>query len=114
MRNLITNLFIDINHYSGQYNFYFRQKDRARNTIALAEPMVMQTRDHVEGISITQIPTFSIDCENKQFLQDLIDEIWNLGIRPTNVRSGNDLVDALGNHLQDMKTIAFHKLGIPK
>jgi hypothetical protein len=50
-------------------------------------------------------PTFFIPIDNAQ---KLMDSLWTAGIRPTDLADQRGLVA----HLQDMRTIAFKKLGI--
>ena len=44
--------------------------------------------------------------------QKLMDNLWALGIRPTE-KAGPEAVEAIKRHLDDMRAIAFHKLGLP-
>lgn len=39
-------------------------------------------------------------------VQRLIDDLWNMGIRPTGVKWSNDEVAALKNHIADLKEIS--------
>ena len=113
MPNEDSKLYIERSLYSGNYDFYFLQRNKLLDTISVAQPLTLETHTHAAGVAITKLPTFSIPTEDRAFMQHLIDELWNLGIRPTNVRSGNDVIDAISSHLDDMRTISFHKLGIP-
>ena len=45
--------------------------------------------------------------------QVLMDELWRAGIRPSEIGTAGHL-SATQAHLQDMRAIAFHKLGINK
>lgn len=42
--------------------------------------------------------------------QKLMDDLWNMGIRPTENRGGSETVAAMQRHLEDMRTIAFGSL----
>ncbi len=46
--------------------------------------------------------------------QSLIDELWNVGFRPTQGKQSEGQVDAIGSHLKDMRAIAFAQLRIEK
>ena len=48
----------------------------------------------------------------KEELQLLMDELWQIGIRPSNGECSVGEIGAIRDHLADMKQIAFHKLGI--
>lgn len=43
----------------------------------------------------------------------LMDELWRAGVRPSEIGTAGHLA-ATQAHLQDMRAIAFHKLGINK
>ncbi|MBE2178898.1 MAG: hypothetical protein IAE97_00295 [Chthoniobacterales bacterium] len=60
-------------------------------------------------------------CENDAALridetaaQRLMDDLWNCGIRPTNVRHQSDALAATQAHLTDMRRIVFHTNQIPQ
>lgn len=44
--------------------------------------------------------------------QMLIDELWRAGLRPTEGAGSAGQLASTERHLSDMRTIAFHKLGI--
>ena len=46
--------------------------------------------------------------------QRLMDELWNVGFRPTQGKQSEGQVSAIDGHLQDMRAIAFAKLEVPK
>ena len=39
--------------------------------------------------------------------QELMDELWRCGVRPSDGRRTDEAMGALGNHLEDMRKIAF-------
>jgi hypothetical protein len=45
-------------------------------------------------------------------LTDLMDSLWALGIRPSDIGTPGHLA-ATQKHLEDMRKLAFHPLGIP-
>ena len=56
------------------------------------------------------IPVFvQIEQEESQVLMD---DLWEAGIRPTEGSGSAGAMKAVQNHLSDLKTILFHKLGI--
>lgn len=74
-------------------------------TIAIAKPLVVETininvpTDHIP-------PTFSMSPEDAQALMD---ELWHVGIRPSEGSgSAGQMADVL-NHLNDMRHIAFDR-----
>jgi hypothetical protein len=48
----------------------------------------------------------------EQEAQILIDDLWEAGVRPTGARGSAGAMKAVLNHLEDMRKIAFKKLGI--
>lgn len=59
-------------------------------------------------------PMMSIHPEKADaVLQSLMDELWNIGVRPKDVGTAGHLA-ATTKHLEDMRAIAFSKLETPK
>jgi hypothetical protein len=54
-------------------------------------------------------PTFNLDGQEAQ---ELMDMLWNCGLRPTQGKSSVGQLDAVERHLADMRAIAFNKLEI--
>lgn len=54
-------------------------------------------------------PTFSLQRDEAQ---ELMDMLWNCGLRPTQSKSSAGQLDAVERHLADMRAIAFNKLEI--
>ena len=46
--------------------------------------------------------------------QILMDDLWDAGVRPTEARGSAGAMKAVLDHLDDMRKIAFKKLGIVK
>ncbi len=47
-----------------------------------------------------------------KYAQQLLDDLWYSGFRPTNVKESNEALDKMNSHLQDMRSIASVRLGI--
>lgn len=45
--------------------------------------------------------------------QQLIDELWRAGLRPAEGAGSAGQLASTERHLEDMRQIAFHKLGVP-
>lgn len=58
-----------------------------------------------------QHPTIQLTEEEAQ---QLANQLWDAGIRPTLVKYQNDRANTLNAHLQDMRAIAFNKIKVPK
>lgn len=55
-------------------------------------------------------PTFSISPFRSNTLQVLIDDLWNIGVRPTEGTGSAGAMTATQEHLKDMQKIAFDLL----
>ena len=56
-------------------------------------------------------PTFSLEYQEAQ---ELMDALWNVGLRPTHGKSSTGQLEAVERHLTDMRPIAFSKLAVAK
>jgi hypothetical protein len=72
---------------------------------AFAEPLTFKVRD--EGAFIQ--PALRIGRDEAQVLMD---DLWFAGLRPTEGTGSAGALAAVQSHLQDMRKIAFKKLGI--
>lgn len=51
---------------------------------------------------------------NKEQSKSLMDDLWRAGVRPSSGEGSVGQIGATEKHLEDMRTIAFKKLGIEK
>ena len=73
----------------------------------VARPVVLETlEEDVSSPPMLQLTTDS--C------QSLMDELWNVGLRPTQGKQSEGQMGATERHLQDMRAIAFTKLQVQK
>jgi len=56
-------------------------------------------------------PLLSLATEEAQ---RLMDELWQAGLRPTQAKQSHGAFDAQGQHLADMRAIAFAKLKVER
>lgn len=73
------------------------------------KPAEIEPRD--EGL----IPEPWLDLqyeEGRDLLQGIVDACWTHGIQPSQLADNAAANDAQAKHLEDMRTITFHKLGI--
>jgi hypothetical protein len=54
-------------------------------------------------------PTFRLSMQSAQ---QLIDDLWHAGLRPTAGKSSEGLVEAKQQHINDLRTILFQEHGI--
>lgn len=48
----------------------------------------------------------------KETVQQLMDELWNLGFRPKEQQFTSEQIKAIDSHLQDMRAIVASKIGV--
>ena len=53
-------------------------------------------------------------CLNRETLETLMTDLWNLGIRPKGVEYGNEGLQMARERIEDLKTVAWHALKIGK
>ena len=70
-----------------------------------AEPLVMKPADPLCAIG-------SFCRIRQEQAQVLMDDLWLVGLRPSEGTGSAGSLKATQNHLSDLKTILFHKLGI--
>lgn len=71
-----------------------------------------KSMDYVENFTIRHVENngeivpslFTISNEQ---IQQLMNELWNLGIRPTNGAGDNNAFEAVKYHLEDMRKLVF-------
>ncbi len=92
--------------WSEHVNFLLLHKvsDKPR---AICEPL--QFHEVPDGTPIE--PTFRLYGPEAQ---ELMDALWNCGLRPTQGKQSEGQLQAVERHLADMRTIAFGKLEIAR
>ena len=64
-----------------------------------------------EGLCMEHPPTLRLSPGDAQ---GLMDELWRVGLRPTEGTGSAGQLGAVERHLADMRALAFHKTGAPK
>lgn len=99
----------------GDTNIHFvtRVDDRGGHLVAL--PITMEQIDTSNMSPREPVkPMLSLSERDAPFaLQSLMDELWEKGIRPSDIGTPGHLA-ATTKHLEDMRAIAFGKLEITK
>lgn len=90
-----------------QINLYAFMKPGHGCPATVAEPLVMSSVD--EGFVMA--PMITID---KAVSQQLIDDLWDCGLRPSEGSGSAGSLKATENHLNDMRTLIFHVLKVDK
>lgn len=62
--------------------------------------------------STTIEPFFVLRDGNDGILQQMLDALWRYGIRPTDLGTIDSTLAAKDEHLKDLKTLLFHKMGV--
>ena len=76
-----------------------------RTTYAIAQPMTFITADPAEsGISMPE--AFSL---SETDAQALMDELWHVGLRPSEGSGSSGSLAATQKHLEDMRSLVFDK-----
>ncbi len=76
------------------------------STVALAAPPVMTTLT-ADQMAFVPTPTLQISPEEAQ---QFMDELWRVGIRPTEGSGSVGQLGAVKSHLEDMRALVFrHK-----
>ncbi len=73
---------------------------RATTSIGKCEFRAMSEGD----LCLRQEPTFEL---SQDVAQQLMDELWNCGLRPTEGTGGAGSLAAVNRHLEDMRTLVF-------
>ena len=63
---------------------------------------------HIPGDLIKNVPV------DRGLLQSIVDACWKVGIRPEALNAIDSEIGATKRHLEDMRSIAFHKVGAEK
>lgn len=88
--------------WSQRVGLWMVTDDALKGAPALITKVELETQE--EGFQFPATTTFDMPTQE---MQSLVNQLWDLGIRPVQaLESGSDA------HLQDMRKIAFHKLGI--
>ncbi len=112
-----------MNHYSQKYDIrahrdplsfgdvidimlYERTVRDNATTVSVGEPVVFRTMTEMESIVTRPQPTMRIHIDAGQ---QLMDELWRAGIRPTEGQGSAGAMAAVERHLEDMRTLVFKK-----
>lgn len=100
-----TRIYAERSHYTGKIGIgIFATDPREPETIWFADPLAF--KPNAFNVSAPQYP---LEIE-RDAAQDLMDQLWSIGIRPGGIETGNGALDATRAHLKDMQTIAFDLL----
>jgi len=109
-----TRIAIEHNMYAMRYDIYIAQRDPVRDTLAIAQTLVFDVHENGSCMTFPQEPALFIKDEDTHCLQELMDELWRAGIRPSASKAGDAQISAMQSHIDDLRAITFNKLGVKK
>ena len=90
-------------------SLYLTRRDPKTQTTEYAEVVWHERGD---GLSFQE--TVHVDRDELAGFQELMDQMWGFGLRPSVVRYQEGKIEAVQTHLDDMRAIVFEKLKVPK
>lgn len=100
-------------HWGHALHIYHRPRNQPRHDgmVYIAKPLVFEPLDTNQVIvGDRREPTLMIDDDNNETLQALMDNLWELGIRPRDIGTAGHLA-ATQHHLADMRALVAHASG---
>ncbi len=85
--------------------YMVEQKDGVRSA-ARANPITFTNLNPADDITVRPEPTFSLEPEAAQ---QLMDELWRAGLRPTEGSGSTGQLASTLKHLEDMRSLVFKK-----
>jgi hypothetical protein len=99
---------ISNNPWDFDYAVYFRTK--FERSVAYAEPVRMFAREFKPEVQENPEPMMRL---RKDELQQLMDELWRVGLRPSEGTGSAGALAATERHLEDMRKLAMNHLAQP-
>ena len=81
----------------------FTSGEDGGEVVAIAQPMTLKTVSEDE-LCIEMPETMRLRPDEAQ---QFMDELWRIGIRPTNGTGSTGQIEAMQRHLDDMRTLVF-------
>lgn len=78
--------------------------------VAIAQPLVMQSVGE-DSHGVNHPPCITLPNRDNSLLQSLVDQAWDMGIRPRFAQETTPEVNAVKYHLEDMRRIVFKEKG---
>lgn len=91
--------------WSDDFGFWVVQTER--DGYSLGKAVTMEKR--AEGSMFDPEPTFALE---RPQAQQLMDELWGAGLRPTQGKQSEGVTAAQARHLDDMRAIVAKKLDV--
>lgn len=81
----------------------FFLRERHSDSVSLAQPVVMKVLTDKDEICAPE-PTFTLHISEAQ---NLMDKLWDCGLRPSEGSGSAGAMAATQKHLEDMRTLVF-------
>jgi hypothetical protein len=94
--------------YSGGVSIHLMDEGN-QGQLFVAQPVVMKAEEEAYARRLDPMVTLPM-----ALAQQLMDELWNCGLRPTEGTGSAGSLAATERHLADMKALAFHALKVPR
>lgn len=94
----------EFSHYSGLLSLHLVKKVADRN-MAVAEAMTFRVYEPGEQTNPAPVQLTHSEA------QELIDRLWACGLRPTEGKGTAGLIEAMKEHIGDLRKVAFEKGG---
>ena len=101
-----TRMHVERNFPNMSYDIYLFNMSKDPDTIYVAQPLTMKQSSrggeyHPPFVSLSESDA-----------AQLMDRLWNAGVRPSNGAGSHATHEALNNHLEDLRRVAFKLLEI--
>lgn len=88
----------------------FISEEEGNKTIAIAKPLCFEALTQ-ENSGDYFPPTIQFRGSEDDFLQSLVDQAWDIGIRPRYAKETTPEINAIKYHLEDMRSLVFKGKG---
>jgi hypothetical protein len=97
-------LQVDKNLVTQTYNVYLVSYSPDGKTIGVVKNVEMEYMEDTKGLEINphQAPILELRAKAAQ---ELLDELWSTGLRPSHVKAPNDQIRAMQAHIDDLRWI---------
>lgn len=89
----------------------FVARDRGDGRLDVLAPLTFTTID--AGLAAPDAPVLDIQ-DSEGFLRAMLNAAWDAGLRPDGFMDTRESMKATTAHLEDMRALAFHKIGAMK
>jgi hypothetical protein len=103
-----TECVVERQYFGRRYGVFVFGKSRGKHTVAKSVTLQI-IENEADYASVAREPLFYLDTH---YAQQLMDSLWQAGLRPSEGAGSAGAMAAVEKHLADMRTIAFRGLGM--